>query len=83
MVRERRRVDVLPQFTSGRDPSAPPLIPGSRGLDETRYMARPFVDAGFKWFVSESAFIRSEVTTSISGRGFAQTAWSTGVGVEF
>lgn len=83
VVRERRRTDLLQRFISSREFPTPQAIPGSRGTEQVNYAARPFVDAGFKLFVSDHAFIRSELTMSISGRGLAQTAWSSGVGIEF
>ena len=83
LSRERHRVDVPQQIVPSRDPTTPQFTPGSRGTDDVSYAAHPFVDAGFKWFVSDHAFLRGELATSISSRGFKQTAWSTGIGAEF
>lgn len=55
----------------------------SAGLEIVRLGARPYVAAGFKVYVSERAFIRSDVRTSWSSDGFAALAWHRGVGFDF
>jgi opacity protein-like surface antigen len=85
IVRERQRIDIPQHFrpTPPTRDQVPQLIPASRGIEDVSYDARPFVGVGFKWFVSDRAFIRTDLTASISGRGVAQTIASAGVGVEF
>ena len=83
LVRERQRVNVLRQTIPSRDPFSSQVIPGSRGVDEVSYAAQPFVNAGLKMYVSEHAFVRTEVMSSINSRGVAHAAWSGGIGVEF
>lgn len=80
LVRERQHIDVVP----------PPLPPrastvGSLPTSETRvnYRGRPFMAAGFKVYVSDHAFIRSDIRTSWAGDGLAALGWRTGVGVDF
>jgi hypothetical protein len=44
---------------------------------------RPFTTVGFKWFVGERAFVRSDVRTTFDRGGLAQVSWRTGFGVDF
>jgi hypothetical protein len=44
---------------------------------------RPFTSIGFKWFVTERAFIRSDVRTTFDAGGVTQLSWRTGLGVDF
>jgi hypothetical protein len=82
VVQERHRIDIPQHYVPNRIP-VPQIVPASRGVEGVSYAARPFIGAGFKWFVSDRAFIRTDLATSLSSRGFAQTVWSGGVGVEF
>jgi hypothetical protein len=50
---------------------------------KTRFVGRPFVDAGFKVYVSERAFIRTDLRTSWSSDGLATMAWRNGIGFDF
>jgi hypothetical protein len=83
VVRERQRVNVLRQTIPAREPPSSQFVPGSLGAPEVTYAAQPFVNAGLKMFVSERAFVRTEVMTSINSRGLAHATWSGGIGVEF
>ena len=49
----------------------------------TRYVGRPFVGAGFKVYVSERVFIRTDLRTSWSSDGLATMAWRNGIGFDF
>jgi len=62
-------------------PRAPAVIdpPGRTST----WRARPFADAGFKCFVTERTFLRSDVRTTLGSAGISQVAWRTGVGVDF
>lgn len=81
LVREREAIETaFPPF-SPRDPRGISLVPQSE--TELRYRSRPYVATGFKAYVSERAFIRSDIRTSWSGHGIAALAWRTGVGVDF
>jgi opacity protein-like surface antigen len=83
LVREKQRVDVIQQIIPALAPAPPLIIPPSRGRDEVHYAAWPFVDAGFKWYVSEQAFVRTDLLASISGHGPGHVVWANGFGVEF
>ncbi len=80
LLREREHIETVP----------PPVPP--RGLtvtlapeDETRvrYRGRPYVATGFKLYVSEHAFIRTDIRTSWSSDGLAALGWRSGIGVDF
>jgi len=73
VLREDHRVTVL-EFS--RLPVAPSP---SR---EVSYAARPFVAAGFKWYVAERAFLRTGVQASFSNRGTADVVWTAGIGAD-
>jgi len=83
LVREREHIETALPIGLPRDPRAPAVI--TEPLSETRfrYAARPYVATGFKVYVSERAFIRSDIQTSWSSGGLAALAWRSGVGVDF
>lgn len=81
LVRERHRVFSPQQFVPSRDP-VPIVIPAETGPANVSYAVRPFVTTGFKWYVSERAFIRTGLRASFSTRGVDRVVWSTGVGVD-
>jgi len=82
LIREREQIQTTTQFASSRDPRAPP----SRAPEvatQARYLARPFVSAGFKVYVSERAFVRTDLRTSWSSSGVTTLAWRNGIGFDF
>jgi hypothetical protein len=50
---------------------------------KTRFIGSPFVGAGFKVYVSERAFIRTDLRTSWSSEGLNTLAWRNGIGFDF
>jgi hypothetical protein len=82
VVRERERINVTIPFVPPRDPRAPPVPPPSTETN-VRYDVRPFAGAGFKVYLSERTFIRSDLRASWSADGVAGLAWRNGVGVDF
>jgi opacity protein-like surface antigen len=46
------------------------------------YAGRPFVATGFKWYVSERAFVGAGVRGSFSSRDTTHVAWTLGVGAD-
>jgi hypothetical protein len=81
LVRERELIEtVVPPFAP-RDARAIGLVPQSE--TELRYRSRPYLATGFKAYLSERAFIRTDIRTSWSGDGLAALAWRSGVGVDF
>ena len=79
--REREHVRTTAPLVITRDGRAVSLA----AEDETRvrYGGRPFVATGFKGYVSERVFIRTDVRTAWSDDGLTGMAWRTGVGVDF
>jgi hypothetical protein len=70
------------------DPANHPLqVPAGLSLQPpgtTRtWTTQPFASAGFKWYVAERAFIRSDVRASFDRGGVGHVSWRTGVGADF
>jgi hypothetical protein len=82
LIREREHVETATQIAPPRDPRAPP-IPPPQEETHARYLARPFVSAGFKAYVSPRVFIRTDLRTSWSSDGVTTLAWRNGVGFDF
>jgi hypothetical protein len=81
--RERTRIESQPLFVplpGGRPgtvaPAPPPEI-------VTTYTARPVVSGGFKWYVAERAFIRSDLRSSFSAEHAETVTWRVGIGFDF
>lgn len=51
--------------------------------EATAVAVRPFAGGGFKFYVSERVFVRSDFTAAVASGRVAQTAWRGGVGVDF
>lgn len=90
IVRETHRIDTPQQFIPGRPDPARPLVPvftlilpATTGTTDVSWAARPYVAAGFKWYVAERGFVRSELRSSFSSRGPEHVVWSGGVGFDF
>jgi hypothetical protein len=83
VTRERENVTRTSSSVIPRDPRAPPTISPPQTETKTRYVGRPFVSAGFKVYVSERAFIRTDLRTSWSSDGLAAMAWRNGIGFDF
>src|SRR5262245_23020126 len=82
LMREREHIETtLPIPVVIRDGRPVTISPESE--TRVRYAGRPFVGAGFKGYVSERVFIRTDVRTSWSTDGVAAVAWRTGIGVDF
>lgn len=65
----------------------PTVAPGIVVLDApgttSTWRSLPFADVGFKWFVSERAFVRSDVRTTFDRDGVNHVSWRSGVGFDF
>ncbi len=82
IVREREHIETSLPIGLTRDPRMP-SIPDFQPETRERYGARPYLATGFKAYVSERAFIRTDIRTSWSSGGLAALAWRSGVGVDF
>jgi len=52
-------------------------------IDNVSYSVRPVVTGGFKFYVSQRAFVRTEVRTSFSTDRPLAIQWRGGVGIDF
>jgi opacity protein-like surface antigen len=82
-TRERARIESVPQFIPLPGVRPGTLVPGSPARTDTTYTARPIVAAGFKWYVSERAFIRADLRSSFSSDRAETVVWRTGVGFDW
>jgi hypothetical protein len=81
--RERSRIRLPAQFVPGRFPGAPATLMPEQIEEETAGFARPFAMAGFKWYVAERAFIRSDLRASASADGVESAVLRAGLGFDF
>jgi hypothetical protein len=79
-IREVSRLSVQEQPLCVRAPCPPGPFPDVRDVDT---VARPFAAGGFKWYVSERAFIRSDLRTTLSRDGAEAVLWRIGIGADF
>jgi outer membrane protein W len=82
VVRESDRTFVPEGRVLPREPGAPLIVPGSETVTSTSWAVRPVVSTGFKWYVNERGFIRSDVRVAIGNSGAAHVAWAAGIGVD-
>jgi Outer membrane protein beta-barrel domain len=80
LVREREHIETVPPPVP---PRAPAVTPPAEAETRVRYSGRPYVGTGFKVYVSDHAFIRTDIRTSWSSDGLAALGWRSGVGVDF
>ena len=65
-------------------PTGPPfIVPGGVSDWESSVKVYPMAAVGFKWYVAERAFIRSDVRTAFSTRRSESWVWRVGVGFDF
>ena len=83
LTREREHIRRTTSIVIPRDPRAPPAMSPPQTETKTRFVGRPFVDGGFKVYVSERAFIRTDLRASWSSDGLATMAWRNGIGLDF
>ena len=82
-IREVDRLEVQLLQPGVPQPPGVPLPPVLIPETQIRYTVRPFVTGGVKWYVSERAFIRSDILTTLSSDGAESVVWRAGVGVDF
>jgi hypothetical protein len=80
LVREREHIETEPPPVP---PRAPTVSLTQQAETHVRYSGRPYVTTGFKAYLSDHAFVRTELRTSWSGDGLSALGWRTGVGVDF
>ncbi len=80
LVREREHIETLPLPVPPRGPT---VSPAAEEETRVRYSGRPYLATGFKVYLSDHAFIRTDIRTSWSSDGLAALGWRSGVGVDF
>ncbi len=80
VVREREHTETVPPPVPPRASTVSPSPPGETRV---RYSGRAYVATGFKAYLSDHTFIRTDLRTSWSGDGLAALGWRSGVGVDF
>jgi len=84
VARERHVAESLPSSIERFPTTALPLtlrpIPA---IDNVSYSMRPLVTGGFKFYVSQRAFVRTEGRTSFSTDRPLAIQWRGGVGIDF
>jgi hypothetical protein len=84
LVREREHIETLPSpVPPPRATGAAPIGPAPGNETRVRYRGRPYVATGFKVYLSDHAFIRTDLRTSWSADGLSSLGWRSGVGVDF
>ena len=82
LVREREQIETVSPIFSPQGPR-PPSVPPPSDDTQVRFSWRPYAATGFKLYVSERAFIRTDIRTSWSDEGLTALAWRSGIGVDF
>lgn len=80
LVREREHIETVPPPVPPRGPT---LTPATASETRVRYTGRPYAGVGFKAYISERAFFRTDLRTSWSSDGLSSLGWRSGVGVDF
>jgi hypothetical protein len=80
LVREREHIETVPPPVPPRGPTFTPT-PASE--TRVRYSGRPYAGAGFKAYISERTFFRTEIRTTWSSEGLSSLGWRSGIGVDF
>jgi hypothetical protein len=80
LVREREHIETIPPPVPPRGPA---VVVTPEAETRVRYLGRPYAGAGFKVYVSDHAFIRTDIRTSWSSDGLTAFGWRSGVGVDF
>lgn len=82
IVRESDRMFAPESRVPQRAPGPPLVIPAADSGRNVSWAARPVVSTGFKWYVNERGFIRSDIRVTIGNRRAAHVAWTAGIGVD-
>ena len=61
----------------------PVRVPALEPETRVRHLTQPFLAGGFKAYVSERAFFRGELRSSLSSDRLAALAWRAGAGIDF
>jgi len=84
VARERHVAESLPSSMQRFPTTAlPPALRPVPAIDNISYSVRPVLTGGFKFYVSQRAFVRTEVRTSFSTDRPLAIQWRGGVGIDF
>jgi hypothetical protein len=82
-TRERARIESAPEFVPLPGGRPGTLVPGATTEVAITYRARPLVSTGFKWYLSEQAFVRSDLRSTMSKDRAESVSWRIGIGFDF
>jgi opacity protein-like surface antigen len=82
VARESDRTFAQELRVPSRVPGVPLVIPAVDGGATVSWAVRPVVSTGFKWYVNERGFIRSDVSVAIGNKRAAHVTWTAGIGVD-
>jgi hypothetical protein len=80
VARDRDRIETIIPPVSPATPFSPPVI---ELKTQTTNSVRPVFGGGFKFYVAERAFIRTDTRFSFDGDGLANSSWVAGIGFDF
>jgi len=84
VARERHVAESLPSSIERFPTTALPLtLRPVPAIDNISYSVRPVLTGGFKFYISQRAFVRTEVRTSFSTDRPLAIQWRGGVGIDF
>ena len=83
VARESDRYSSPAQLVPGPDGRLTQLLPAEERGWESVTTLRPAATAGFKWYVGERVFIRSDVRAAFSSKRMESTVWRSGIGFDF
>lgn len=83
VTHETERAGLSEPFVVYRGPTDRVVLPPLPALSQSSTHARPFGTAGFKAYLSERAFFRTDVRVSAPTGPRASVVWRAGVGVDF
>ncbi len=82
VVRETARIFAPEWRVPPRGVGPPVVIPGADAPRVVTWAVRPVLSTGFKWYVNERGFLRTDVRVSIGDTRAAHVAWTAGIGVD-
>jgi hypothetical protein len=83
VTRESERADRLVSPVYFRNPGIPVVLPPLDEVDIVETRVAPYVTAGFKAYVSERAFIRSDIRADATADRVESVVWRAGIGFDF
>lgn len=82
VVREADRTFAPEWRLPSRQPGVPSVIPAVEGGTTVSWAVKPVVGTGFKWYVNERGFVRTDVRVSLGDRRATRIVWTAGIGVD-